>query len=102
MKRVLFATLLSGALLVPGMFAREGRIRRREENQQKRIAEGIKTGQLNPREAARIEGQEARLNGEVRHDRKTGGGLSPRERAKIERQQDRLSKEIYREKHDKK
>ena len=75
-------------------------IRQRQKNQQKRIAKGVESGQLTPKETAKIERQESQLNREIRHDRKDGGGLSPRERAKIQRQQNKESREIYREKHD--
>ena len=80
---------------------KKGRINQRKENQQQRIGEGVENGSLTAGEAARLEGKEARLNKEIRHDRKDGGGLTPKERAKIERQQDRVSKDIYRQKHDK-
>ncbi|MEO8430254.1 MAG: hypothetical protein ABI592_02010 [Acidobacteriota bacterium] len=76
-----------------------GRIRKRAENQQDRIAQGVKSGELTARETSRIERREARLNREVRHMRKDGE-LSPRERRRIERQQDALSRGIYRQKHD--
>ena len=36
-------------------------INKRQENQQDRIAQGIKSGQLTPRETARLEKQEAEI-----------------------------------------
>lgn len=75
-------------------------IGQRQREQQKRIGEGIENGSLNAREAGRVEGQEARLNHEVRKDRRDGGGLTNAERAKINNQQNRESKRIYRQKHD--
>jgi hypothetical protein len=77
-----------------------GRIVRREVNQQARIAQGVRSGELTAAETARLEAREAILNREIRRDRVDGGGLSTHERAKIERQQDRLSRSIYRQKHD--
>jgi len=77
-----------------------GRIGYREQRQQKRIAEGIENGQLTPRETAKLETQESRLNSEVRDFREDNGGkLTPREQARVNRQQNQLSKEIYRAKH---
>jgi hypothetical protein len=91
----------AAALLLAAAPARaDGRIYRRAERQQQRIARGVASGELTPRETARLERGEARLHREVRHDRRDGGGLTPHERAKIERQQDRLSHRIYRQKHD--
>ena len=91
--------VISAALFVTGALA-EGRIKEREERQQKRIAQGVASGQLTPKETARLESKEARLNREIRHNRQDGGELTPRERAKIERRQNRLSRQIYKEKHD--
>ena len=89
-----------GLLLVSSTAsAQEGRIARRQERQQQRIGQGVESGRLTAGETARLERREARLNREIRHDRKDGGGLSPHERAKIDRQQDRLSRQIYRDKH---
>lgn len=73
---------------------------KRAENQQDRIAQGIKSGQLTAGEAAHLENKEARINKEVRSDRAANGGkLTPQERAKVNRQQNRTSRQIYRDKH---
>jgi hypothetical protein len=72
----------------------------RHENQQDRIAQGIKSGQLTPHETAKLEGQESKINREVRNDRKANGGnLTNKEKAKINRQQNRESARIYNKKH---
>ena len=73
---------------------------KRAENQQDRIAQGIKSGQLTAGEAAHLENNEARVNREVRSDRAANGGkLTPQEKAKVNRQQNRMSRQIYRDKH---
>jgi hypothetical protein len=78
----------------------EGPIRQRKENQQQRIAQGVRSGQLTAGEAARLERREAALNHEERAMRAADGGrLTPGDRAVIHRQQDRLSGNIYRFKH---
>ena len=106
MRRVMIS-ILTGALLTGAAtmsFAadeKEGTIKQRKENQQKRIAQGVKSGSLTPRETARIEHQESKLNKEVRRDRKANGGnLTNKEKARVDHQQDKLSKEIYNQKHD--
>jgi gas vesicle protein len=106
MKRFIIG-ILSGALLAGTATmsfaddAKEGKIKQRKENQQKRIANGVKNGELNAKETARIEHNEAKINKEVRRDRKeNGGNLTNKEKAKVNRQQNRVSKEIYKEKHD--
>ena len=73
---------------------------KRAENQQDRIAQGIKSGQLTAGEAAHLENNEAKINKEVRNDRTANGGkLTPQERAQVNRQQNRTSRQIYRDKH---
>ena len=76
-------------------------IHQRKVNQQGRIAQGVKSGQLTPKETAHLEHKEAALNRETRHMRAANGGtLTPAEKAKVTRQQNHLSRDIYRQKHD--
>jgi len=73
---------------------------KRAENQQDRIGQGIKSGQLTAGEAAHLENNEAKINQEVRNDRAANGGkLTPQERAQVNRQQNKTSRQIYRDKH---
>src|SRR5271167_936102 len=46
----------------------------RKENQQDRIAQGVKSGQLTAGETANLETKEAAINGETRADRVANGG----------------------------
>ena len=73
-------------------------INARQERQQDRIARGIDNGSLTPAEAARLEGQEARLNS--LETRLRQNGLTPSERARLERDLNRESRNIYRQEHD--
>ncbi len=75
-------------------------INQRQENQQNRIAQGIKSGQLNPREAARLKRQETHLNRVESRYRKSGNGLSPSERARLQRDLNRESRRIHTQRHD--
>jgi hypothetical protein len=78
-------------------------IGQRKENQQDRIGQGIKSGQLTPGEAARLEGKEAKLNQETHQMREENGGkLTPQEHRQVNRQQNHLSRNIYRDKHNRK
>ena len=73
---------------------------KRAENQQDRIAQGIKSGQLTAGEASNLERKEAGINREVRNDRAANGGkLTQQERAQVNRQQNRVSNQIYSKKH---
>jgi len=76
------------------------RVNTREANQQGRIANGVKSGQLTPRETSHLENREANINREVRNDRAANGGkLTTQERAQVNHQQNNTSKEIYNDKH---
>jgi hypothetical protein len=98
MKRIVL-TILMGAL-VAGTSMADDRIKDRKENQQDRIANGVKNGSLTPGETAHLEKQESNLNKEIRADRKANGGnLTNKEKAQVNRQQNHLSKQIYKDKH---
>jgi hypothetical protein len=75
-------------------------IAQRKENQQDRIANGVKSGQLTAGETANLETKEAAINGETKADRAANGGkLTAAEKSKINKQQNNLSKQIYTDKH---
>ena len=97
MKKMLMATALAAACVST---ANAGNIHTREIRQQRRIAEGIRMGNLTPHEAAGLENREAALRREIRRDRIDGPGLTLNEREKIALQQNRISSQIYRESHD--
>ena len=98
MKRFTFVTVIVAGLAVTGLTAQE--IKDRQENQQDRIAQGVKSGQLTAGETAHLENKEAKLNKEIRHDRKqNGGNLTNNEKKQVNRQQNQLSRKIYKDKH---
>jgi hypothetical protein len=75
-------------------------IAQRKENQQDRIANGIKSGQLTAGETSKLETKEAAINGETKADRAANGGkLTSAEKAQINKQQNSVSKQIYQDKH---
>jgi hypothetical protein len=75
-------------------------VAQRKENQQDRIAQGVKGGQLTAGETANLENREAAINGETRADRAANGGkLTSAEKQQINKQQNQLSKQIYNDKH---
>lgn len=103
-----FAVLATGALLTTVIDAapanRHPRVRqvnRRFERQQDRIAAGVKSGQLTPRETANLETKEAALKSEERTFRlENGGSLTRAEQAKLNKQENKLSEQIFDQKHD--
>ena len=77
-----------------------GEVAQRKENQQDRIANGVKSGQLTAGETANLETKEAAINGETRADRAANGGkLTAAEKQQVNHQQNQLSKQIYNDKH---
>jgi hypothetical protein len=75
-------------------------IEQRKENQQDRIANGVKSGQLTAGETANLEKKEAAINAGTRADRAANGGtLTAAEKRRVNRQQNRVSNQIYRDKH---
>jgi hypothetical protein len=80
--------------------AKPGEVAQRKENQQGRIANGVKSGQLTAGETANLETKEAAINGETRADRAANGGkLTAAEKQQVNRQQNHLSNQIYDDKH---
>jgi len=72
----------------------------RRENQQDRIAQGVKSGQLTAGETAKLENQQKGINQQVKADRAANGGkLTAREKAQVNREQNRTSRNLYRKKH---
>jgi len=77
-----------------------GEIGQRQRNQQDRIAQGIRSGQLTPREASNLENKEQGVNREVKGMRQANGGkLSQADRKAVNQQQNKLSEQIYDKKH---
>jgi hypothetical protein len=74
-------------------------IDQRQANQEKRIDQGIASGQLNEREANRLDRQQNRVD-RMENRAKADGVVTGRERAKIGAAQNRASRNIAREKHD--
>jgi hypothetical protein len=93
--------LAVAALLLAAAPARAGHIQNRANRQQRRIGQGVSSGQLTARETARLETRETALNGEVKDMRtENGGTLTAGEHALVQHQQNQLSRSIYRQKHD--
>jgi hypothetical protein len=75
-------------------------VAQRKENQQDRIAQGVKSGQLTAGETANLEKKEAAINKETATDRAANGGkLTTAEKKQVNGQQNQMSKQIYADKH---
>jgi len=75
-------------------------IQERKTDQQDRIANGVKSGQLTAGETSHLEHQEAGINKEERGMRaEDNGKLSAGDKKLINKQQNQESRRIYRDKH---
>ncbi len=90
------ATLLAGTAV---QTQAESRIDHRQANQRDRIQQGVASGDLTRREAARLIGQQRDIR---RTERRfaADGFVGPRERAMLHHQLDHASRNIYRQRHD--
>lgn len=98
MKRFLIGSMIAATMIAASLSAQE--IKKRQENQQDRIAQGVGSGELTAAETARLESREAKLNQKIRKDRRDGAGLTAKERGQINRRQNQISKDIAKQKHD--
>ena len=96
-----------GILMGIGMFALffvfcdaalAGRVGKRQIHQQKRIHQGVKSGELTWGETRKLERQQVRVQRTKRRVW-SDGNLTPGERVHLEKMQDRSSHRIYRLKH---
>jgi WXXGXW repeat (2 copies) len=72
----------------------------REANQDQRIANGLRSGEMTSGEAARAERTQANIDQQVHDDRMANGGkLTEQERQQINNEQNAASRQIYDEKH---
>jgi hypothetical protein len=92
------AALVAAPALMNAQSNRE--INQRKVDQQHRIGQGVRSGELTPGETARLERQERGINREERGMRRADGGhLTQRDRRILNHQQNRESQRIYRDKH---
>ena len=101
MKKVLLA-ISAVTVLMTGMAYAEAEtpvIDQRQANQEQRIDKGIASGQLNEREANRLNKQQGHIN-KMEDRAKSDGVMTKKERARIGAAQNRASRHLAREKHD--
>jgi hypothetical protein len=72
----------------------------RKADQQARIAQGVKSGQLTAHETANLEHREASVNHEERNMRAADNGkLTAADRTALNNRQNKISNSIYKDKH---
>jgi len=89
--------LFAGAAFAAGPAVQEAT--QRDVNQQERIEQGLKSGQLSTKEAGQLERQQSRIDQTEAHDLKRDGKLTATDQSQLNRMQNRASANIYKDKH---
>ena len=76
------------------------RVDQRQANQERRIEQGVKSGALTDKEAARLEKGQAHVQ-KMEDKAVADGKVTKKERERLEHAQNNQSRKIYRQKHDK-
>ncbi len=100
MKILTFVAVAALALPAFAQTTSTPRIDKRQELQQQRIDQGVKSGQLTEKEAARLEKGQARVQ-KMEDKAVADGKVTKKESRRIERAQDQQSRRIAKQKHDK-
>ncbi|WP_293781001.1 hypothetical protein [uncultured Oxalicibacterium sp.] len=95
----LFSALAFASLALPVLAQTSGSEVQRDVNQQQRIENGLQSGQLTTREAAKLERKEAHVD-QAQSRALRDGTLSNAEKARIQHMQNDVSRDIRAEKHD--
>lgn len=90
--------LFTAALPVAYAGADTPRVDRRQEKQEQRIEQGIRSGRLTTKEAQRLEQQQDRIR-RMEDKAKADGVVTRKERIRLNRRQNQASRNIYRKKH---
>jgi len=77
---------------------RTPRVTHRQINQQSRIKQGVRSGELTKGETVRLEKEQGKIRGE-KMQAKSDGKVTPQERQEIRHDQRKASRHIYRAKH---
>ncbi len=95
---LLVAVLAAFALPVMAQTATPN-VDQRQANQQKRIDQGVASGQLTGKEAARLKKGQERVQ-KMEDKAKADGKVTPKERARLQKAENKQSRHIAKEKHD--
>ena len=97
---LLAASAVAAAIPAAAQAAPWQSINQRQANLDQRIDQGVRSGELNRREATRLRREFRNLNRLEARYRRSGGHLDWRERTDLDRRFDRLSAQVFNQKHD--
>jgi hypothetical protein len=101
MKIKISGGLLIAALAITSMAQAQTRtpvINQRQHNQERRINQGVRSGELTHNEAHHLRADERRI-AMTKHMDKASGRVTPSERRQLRHEENRTSRAIYRDKH---
>jgi CRISPR/Cas system-associated endoribonuclease Cas2 len=102
MKSTILAALVTAAVLpVAAQTPSTPRVDQRQANQEARIQQGVKSGELTPKEAAKLEKGQDKVE-KMENKAVADGKVTPKEQAKLERAQNKQSKKIAKKKNNQK
>ncbi len=95
---ILACMLTCTSMLATAQSTNTPKFNKRQENQQKRIDEGVKNGSITPKEQARLEKEQQHL--QKKEDKaKADGKVTKKERAGMQHAENKTSADIHRKKH---
>jgi hypothetical protein len=95
----LIALALAALIAVPAIASAQTRVDNRQARQEQRIDQGVKSGELNKRETARLNRGDQKID-RMENRAQADGTVSRKEKRRLETAQDVQSKRIHRQKHD--
>jgi len=100
MKKIMLAALLTSliAIQMSGQTATPA-VTKKQSQQQKRIVQGVNSGELTPQETQKLEQQQAKIQ-QDKKESKADGVVTPAEKTKLRREQKKASHSIHHQKHD--
>ena len=103
MNKSIVAAVVVAAFALPGLSiaqtASTPRVDQRQENQEKRIQQGVQSGELTKKETKHLEKGQAKVQ-KQENKAMADGTVTGKEAAHLEKAQDKQSKHIYKQKHD--
>ncbi|MEA3435580.1 MAG: hypothetical protein U9R43_03885 [Thermodesulfobacteriota bacterium] len=100
-KLVILTVMIMISLFISVDMAQAGKTGNRQIKQQKRIHQGLASGELTPGEALRLEKEQQHIQ-KTKQEALKDDKVTPKERIRLERQQNRANRHIYRFKHNEK
>lgn len=91
---------MTGIMTVAALPGAQAGVDAREARQKARVQQGVNSGELTRREAAKLAAEQAAIRGEEYRYRHNDGHLGPWERLDLQRDMNKTSRDIFKQKHD--